>query len=400
MTTTTPPRAAYGGPALALLIVWLACPTPAGAQTATNVRCNGCVNANNIAVEGIRPRNLGNQSVTRSKLAFGAVGRSRIEDEAVSWEKLARALQNRILELEERLATLEANSVLALDGRLRLEEDERGPLVRLEGVNLQLVNGGGGTEAVNGLGNLIVGYDESGGYQDAICSGGEYTSREECEAAGARWAREHKSGSHYLVVGSGHRYSQYGGLVAGDRNTVNGATASAFGGSLNVASGDSAAVTGGFLNEATGFLASVSGGTLNRATGDFSGVAGGSGNRSTGVAAAIAGGEDNQATGHAATVGGGSGNAASGDQASANGGLNNRAEGVYATVGGGRGNSAIGEGATVSAGDGNRAEGDRTGIGGGSGNVASGEAAAVSGGRLRTAGSAYDWVAGGLRQDQ
>ena len=66
MTTTTPPRAAYGGPALALLIVWLACPTPAGAQTATNVRCNGCVNANNIAVEGIRPRNLGNQSVTRS----------------------------------------------------------------------------------------------------------------------------------------------------------------------------------------------------------------------------------------------------------------------------------------------------------------------------------------------
>ena len=64
-------------------------------------------------------------------------------------------------------------------------------------------------------------------------------------------------------------------LVAGDRNTVNGVTASAFGGSLNVASGDSAAVTGGFLNEASGFLASVSGGTLNRATGDFSAVAGG-----------------------------------------------------------------------------------------------------------------------------
>ena len=85
MTTTTPPRAAYGGPALALMIVWLACPTPAGAQTSTNVRCNGCVNANNIAVEGIRPRKLGNQSVTRSKLEFGAVGRSWLDVVAVSW---------------------------------------------------------------------------------------------------------------------------------------------------------------------------------------------------------------------------------------------------------------------------------------------------------------------------
>ena len=71
----------------------------------------------------------------------------------------------------------------------------------------------------NGLGNLLIGYDEENTWTGINrCSDGAYYDQVTCEAAGAVWSNIHKSGSHYLVLGSENNYSQYGGLVAGYQN--------------------------------------------------------------------------------------------------------------------------------------------------------------------------------------
>jgi len=68
--------------------------------------------------------------------------------------------------------------------------------VRFTGVNVQVVNGTGSESSINGLGNLIVGYNSK------------------------RSSGSNRTGSHNLVVGNKHNYSSYGGLVAGYHNAV------------------------------------------------------------------------------------------------------------------------------------------------------------------------------------
>ena len=130
-----------------------------------------------------------------------------------------------------------------------------------DGVNLQVVSGAGATDAaVNGRGNLIVGYNEFPDPCDLPC-----------DAAQAR------VGSHNLVVGRGHSYSSYGGIVVGDANQIRAPYATVTGGRRNVASGAYASVSGGYSNSASGDSASVSGGYFNTASGDGASVSGGSG---------------------------------------------------------------------------------------------------------------------------
>ena len=195
-----------------------------------------------------------------------------------------------------------------------------------EGCNVHVRNGTGQTGGTpNGLGNLIVGYNEAGANP----------------APGAR------SGSHNLVVGPGHSYKSIGGLVAGRNNAVEAPYASVVGGMNNRATGELSHVAGGggllpeAGNEAKGQLSSVMGGGKNIAEGKVSQVAGGSQNRAIGDFSKVSGGMNNRATGVAATVGGGggesetAGNEASGMFASVSGGLSNRAAGSNASIGGG-----------------------------------------------------------------
>jgi hypothetical protein len=120
------------------------------------------------------------------------------------------------------------------------------------GVNVHVRSGSGATGGtINGLGNLIVGYDE------------------------ARTSGSDKSGSHNLVVGPLHNYTSYGGLVAGYQNTSNGAFATVSGGYGNTVSGSYSSVSGGHDNTASGSVSSVSGGYGNTASGPWSSVSGG-----------------------------------------------------------------------------------------------------------------------------
>jgi len=202
------------------------------------------------------------------------------------------------------------------------------------GLNLQIVNGAGSTESTNGVGNLIVGYNESSG--------------------------QGRSGSHNIVVGAHHGYSSAGGLVAGFRNRVEGKFATVSGGTDGIASGDYSSVSGGRHGHAEGPYSSVTGGggsdpaAGNVARGEGSSVTGGQYNVAGGIVSTVSGGSHNEATGVVAAVAGGGFNVASGDWSSVTGGggrdpaAGNRASGYFSSVTGGEGKEADCDHGTVS----------------------------------------------------
>jgi hypothetical protein len=337
-------------------------------------------------------------------------------------DSLVSGLQSRIAQLENLLAAFS----VSVDGKN----------IYITSANLHIRSGSGGTDGtINGLGNLIVGYDE------------------------ARPSGSNKTGSHNIVVGRYHNYSFYGGLVAGASNTISAKYASVGGGTGNTASNSYASVSGGGANTASGIASSVCGGTLNQATneyatvsggetnaakgrrasvsggryntasGDYASIAGGGGgaatdgnrafghytailggreniagdksltNHSIGVQSAVSGGAGNRATGTSASVSGGYINEASGSHASISGGRYSEASGSYASVGGGRANIASGTESSVSGGEENSASGVRASVSGGWQNTASGIDASVTGGQLNSATHGYSSVTGG-RENQ
>jgi hypothetical protein len=166
-------------------------------------------------------------------------------------------------DLERRIAELE----------YKLEYVTGGPNeVVITGAHLRIVNGLGATEGTaNGLGNLIVGYNElrrdtprcQSGPKDPFCI-------------------DTRTGSHNVVVGREHNFSSFGGLVIGEQNEISGAFASVSGGIFNTASGGNSSVSGGQSNTASGPRSSISGGAVNFALGDSCSVSGGNANTAEG----------------------------------------------------------------------------------------------------------------------
>jgi hypothetical protein len=170
------------------------------------------------------------------------------------------------------------------------------PTLTITGANLQIVSGSGSTAgAVNGEGNLFLGYDEDPGSQ---------------------------TGSHDLVLGTNQSFTSYGGLIAGRSNLLSGPFADVFG-FFNAAIGNTASVSGGHDNTVFGVLASVSGGEQNTASGDVSSVSGGQNNTASGVGSSVSGGEGNTASGDLSSILGGERNSASGTSSSILGGNGN-----------------------------------------------------------------------------
>ena len=226
--------------------------------------------------------------------------------------------------------------------------------IRFHDVNVQIVNGLGATNGyppdpkttnpnvthTNGLGNLIVGYDE---HADPLF----------------------RTGSHNIVVGPFHGHSSFGGLVTAFGNTI---------------SSPYAVVSGGQSNTASGDFSTVTGGRNNSASGDFS---------------AVSGGRNNTASSRYSSVSGGASNTASGFQSSVTAGLGNSAFGTCSSVSGGHINTARGSFSSVSAGDFNIASGLASSVGGGSSGVASGSRSSVSGGSNNMASHSSSTVGGG-----
>jgi len=185
------------------------------------------------------------------------------------------ALEAQVRALEQQLLAQANSPVMALNPYLTVDPAQH--RVRFTGVNLQLVNGTGRTDTVNGRGNLILGYDLARDDGTYFCADGQFTAKEPCERFGQTWAASHKTGSHYLVIGDRNNYAQYGGMVVGLYNTSNAPSASVSGGMFNTAQGPAASVSGGRENKATGHYTSVSGGNGNSASGAYASVSGGAG---------------------------------------------------------------------------------------------------------------------------
>lgn len=80
--------------------------------------------------------------------------------------------------LEARVAALEA-----LLSSVPVEKVSGNPTVRFTGVNVHVVNGLNSTDTINGVGNLIVGYDEVRSSGNPVCSIGPATDTAACAAA-------------------------------------------------------------------------------------------------------------------------------------------------------------------------------------------------------------------------
>lgn len=226
------------------------------------------------------------------------------------------ATSSQLADADARLAAVESNSVLDLDGYLLLDSSGTYAIARFTGVNVQIVNGTGIESTINGLGNLIVGYDEpTTGLGFSWCSDPTQISQNFCELGGDIWAESQKSGSHNLIVGNRNSYTGYGGVVFGENNVINADGASVLGGSANMVRYLAGAIVGGNSNLVIGYSgAAILGGLDNETNAAYSSVVGGEANVASGSRSTVVGGFANS-TGAGATsavVSGGSARAASG----------------------------------------------------------------------------------------
>lgn len=185
--------------------------------------------------------------------------------------------------------------IAALEAKLAaVSYDDATKNWRLTGVNVQIVNGQNDTDTANGTGNLVIGYNEAS--TRAVCSNGGGSDEASCLAAGGVWAVNQRGGSHNVVIGEEHNYTQNGGLVSGYDNAIVGKNASVTGGQSNTASGFATSVTGGEFNVAKGEYTVVSGGGENRALAELSSISGGIGNETNGELSVVLGGQGNVTT--------------------------------------------------------------------------------------------------------
>jgi hypothetical protein len=246
-----------------------------------------------------------------------------------------------------------------------------GDNIYISGANLHVRNGANIYGSVNGLGNVIIGYNAY------------------------RPINNERTGSHNLVVGDENNYSSYGGMVVGNNNTISAPYSSVSGGAYNTASGDHSSVSGGYRNTASGELSSVSGGYFNTASNSHSSVSGGTSNTASGIGSWVSGGKQNTASGGGSSVSGGDSNTANGLDSSVSGGNHNTASSYYSAVSGGYFNTASNSHSSVSGGAYNTASGPSSSVSGGDSNIASGEYSSVSGGNQNTAYDHTSSVSGG-----
>lgn len=287
--------------------------------------------------------------------------------------------------------TAEQAEILSHLSLVYLDDGQGGQMktIRVTDVNVQVVNGLGATNGypadplaidtgltqTNGLGNLILGYNELGNPSG-----------------------DDRTGSHNLLVGLRVGASSFGGLAAGLGNRTSGPYATVTGGASNHSSGVAASISGGNSGLASGDAASITGGQVNTASALRSTVLGGSFNQAQSQEGVVVGGHNNLV-----------GNPISGsfaNQAVVVGGYDNQSRAQGSLIVGGRFNQTTANYSAILAGANNQCTGDSQGggsycaIAGGQGNTTGNvTAASVGGGQNRTANGNHDWVAGSLFQD-
>ncbi len=148
-------------------------------------------------------------------------------------EEETLAAENRVL-LEEQAAQIEGNSLLLIEqsaavdlllssGLLELGSylsiNSAEQLITISGANVMINNGSGLTENLNGLGNVIIGYN-------VLDS-------------------DVRTGSHNLIIGDKHSYYASASILSGYNHRAGGAHIALLGGSSNQVTADAGVIAGG-----------------------------------------------------------------------------------------------------------------------------------------------------------
>lgn len=154
--------------------------------------------------------------------------------------------------------------------------------LRVKDANLQVVNGTGNTESANGLGNIIIGYNEV----INLCA---------------------RDGSHNIVLGFDNAYQSWSGFVSGSDNLINDPFDMCLSGFSNRAFGENNILIGGRDNLTTGVNNVIVAGDLHTISGDNSVILGGREHTITpaGDYDTITGGEGHTISGSFGSISGG-----------------------------------------------------------------------------------------------
>jgi len=156
------------------------------------------------------------------------------EEKRCSWRIVSSAILGYLMALGlfVALTPLPASADDDEDSRHGHEDNDKGIRAELAALQAQVTSGSGRTDDngnPTGLGNLIIGYDEDPSTITVPLSPGD------------------RGGSHNLVIGRFNRFTRaaFGGLVAGEVNSINNEGTSVSGGTFNIASGQYTVVLGG-----------------------------------------------------------------------------------------------------------------------------------------------------------
>jgi outer membrane murein-binding lipoprotein Lpp len=264
-------------------------------------------------------RSIAAAVICASLMLVGPVA-AQTADEVRQLKSAVQALQGQVAALQSQLAALQASGIMAAAPYVSVVKEPinglAGPHLIFTGANVHVRDGSQATAGSSGRGNLIVGYNELPTY-------GQVDAKD-------------REGTHNLVVGSGHRYTYFGGFVAGHENSISGLFATVSGGFKNSAKGEYSSVSGGESNVASAYYTSVSGGGHNVATGYWSWIGGGQHNASQGGYSSVTGGQANISAGGYANISGGYDNLAFAAYSVVTGGEKNQARGPYSSVAGGK----------------------------------------------------------------
>ncbi|MDB4493699.1 hypothetical protein N9233_00750 [Flavobacteriales bacterium] len=234
--------------------------------------------------------------------------------DGVALAEVLMTMQQTIETLQLQVETLEAQAMPELASHLSFVDSSS--TFHLEAANLQVSNGGS-AYLNNGLGNLIIGMNGEEEYVDSVGRGG----------------------SHNLVIGEGHAYSnshgilhgfnatltdRYAAVIGGSNNRVDGAYgvaiagtnnvvlddahfAAAIGGQGNSLNADYAAAIAGSANEINGRWSAGVSGIQNKLIGTYTLAAGGRGGEISGSESVIVGSSGSSLEGHQAVIVGGEG---------------------------------------------------------------------------------------------
>lgn len=230
----------------------------------------------------------------------------------VSLLSILMEMQSTIAALQAQVAALEVAAMPELASHLAWVDSTS--TFELSGVNLQISNGLA-NNTPNGLGNLILGHNETEGMNDTIGRGG----------------------SHVLVIGDGHAYSGANGIVSGRYATLNGNNSAVISGIGGHVDAELSAILGGHNNRIhpSAWSSVIAGGETNSAHASHNSIIGGQGNVSGTDStdsrfSLIAGGRYNELqAGYCGTIAGGYGNTLEPDTA----GVANQARSVIGGLG-------------------------------------------------------------------